>query len=528
MRMRAALALALALVPALVPATKAADHTEKRVQALLTPFPRQRVSINAGWRFHLGPIQPAPPACPHGPAEAFPTNLSGVKCLYAWCGACPGLLPREQGYPSLDACRDACCADDLCGAWQWHNETDGRHCWTGTSCLRPEGDALFVGGMRTLAPQPSPSPAYKVPAAAGLHYDDAGWAVVDTPHDFVAQGAYREFGNEVSNSQGNLPKNVSWYRKHFRLPPAWEGSHIELYVEGAYSVAEYYLNGVQVGTHTNGYTSAVWRLDSVPNVALRFDGATDNVLAVFVDARMAHCTGWWYEGGGIFRNSVLTSTSQVRIKTHGVFATASVPAGGFVHPQHPRDGIRAPHATVAATAELDASSNATASIGRTGTILEVRFVISEAQSGAIVGAKTVKPLLGVGAADAKASLHLSNAKVWSVARPFLYTLTTTVRVAMGAVAKGGVAMDAVNTTFGVRSVAWSPDRGLLLNEQRVKMRGFCNHENFAGVGSAIPERINLFRLQQLRGGGGKCLAHVAQPAVARAAGTSGPPGCDGA
>ncbi len=53
-----------------------------------------------------------------------------------------------------------------------------------------------------------------------------------------------------------------------------------------------YLNGKLLGTHENGYTSAIWRLDSVPGAALRFGDGGDNVLAVFVDARMAHCTGW--------------------------------------------------------------------------------------------------------------------------------------------------------------------------------------------------------------------------------------------
>ena len=34
------------------------------------------------------------------------------------------------------------------------------------------------------------------------------------------------------------------------------------------------------------------------------------------------------------------------------------------------------------------------------------------------------------------------------------------------------------------------------------MRGFCNHESFAGVGMAVADRINLFRLQSMRGLGG--------------------------
>ena len=255
-------------------------------------FERQKVSINLGWRFHLGNYLEPPAACPHGPGRGFKDVPPGVQCLRGWCGACPGLLPYDAGFASAEACRAACCADSLCGAWQWANETDGRNCWAGSACESPAPGAPphMVGGEREL---PAPTQQKKaVPAAAAAELDDASWEVVDTPHDFVSYGPYLETGAEVSNGQGNLAKNVSWYRKHLRMPAAWEGSHIELYVEGAYSVATYYLNGQLLGTHQNGYTSAIWRLDSVPGAALRFGDGGDNVLAVFVDARMAHCTGW--------------------------------------------------------------------------------------------------------------------------------------------------------------------------------------------------------------------------------------------
>lgn len=37
---------------------------------------------------------------------------------------------------------------------------------------------------------------------------------------------------------------------------------------------------------------------------------------------------------------------------------------------------------------------------------------------------------------------------------------------------------------------------------QVRIKGFCLHDNFAGVGVAVPDRINLFRAQSLRGIGG--------------------------
>ena len=95
-------------------------------------------------------------------------------------------------------------------------------------------------------------------------------------------------------------------------------------------------------------------------------------------------------------------------------------------------------------------------------------------------------------------LLLAAAELWSVGRPYLYTLVA--RVALAAAPRG--AYDAVNTTVGVRRIVWDPAHGLMLNTEKIKMRGFCNHESFAGVGAAIPPRIDLFRVQQMRGVGG--------------------------
>ena len=66
----------------------------------------------------------------------------------------------------------------------------------------------------------------------------------------------------------------------------------------------------------------------------------------------------------------------------------------------------------------------------------------------------------------------------------------------------GVVLDAVNVTVGVRDVRWDAVHGMYLNDQPVTFRGFCDHESFAAVGMAVPDRVNLFRMQALRGVGG--------------------------
>jgi beta-galactosidase/beta-glucuronidase len=313
---------------------------------------------------------------------------------------------------------------------------------------------------------------------------------VDTPHDFVSYGQYQQAGDEISNSQGNLPKNVSWYRKHFKLPLNWDGSHIELYVEGSYSVSTWYINGELLGTHSNGYTSAIYRLDN-NTAGLKYDG-TENVLAVFIDGRMEHCTGWWYEGAGLFRNSYLISSDPIHTPPHGIFASASV-AGVYDYTSRgadPRLGVTATAVEVAVEALVENSAGSTFDAGF------VSFVLRD-QTGVVKISSAPMNLTGLSAPTTlKVTLQLPEAECWSVPRPYLYTLVTTVK------SGSGTLLETTNTTVGVRGVAWDAQKGLLLNKQQVKMRGFCNHENFAGVGSAISERINLYRMQQMRGVGG--------------------------
>ena len=69
-----------------------------------------------------------------------------------------------------------------------------------------------------------------------------------------------------------------------------------------------------------------------------------------------------------------------------------------------------------------------------------------------------------------APLTLTRAALWHAQpRPALYTLATTVSV-------GGALVDAVNVTFGVRSVVWDGARGFILNGNVTKILGASNHQ----------------------------------------------------
>lgn len=91
---------------------------------------------------------------------------------------------------------------------------------------------------------------------------------------------------------------------------------------------------------------------------------------------------------------------------------------------------------------------------------------------------------------------LPSATLWDAElAPALYTLLTEL------VSGDGQAVlhdSSRETRFGIRKMEFDPDAGLILNDRSIKVRGMCNHHDFAGVGAALPDGLNRFRLELMR------------------------------
>jgi beta-galactosidase/beta-glucuronidase len=159
--------------------------------------------------------------------------------------------------------------------------------------------------------------------------------------------------------------------------------------------------------------------------------------------------------------------------------------GGFDYPASPAGGVVARAPTLLAFAEVETDSSASAS---------AVFTLFDAAGNAVASASAKAVALSPAAPTGTlvATLQLQNASAWSVGRPYLYTLSATL----------GGSGHTVNATVGLRSVRWDADAGVFVNEQRVRFRAFCDHESFTAVGMAVPDRVNLFRYQAMRGMGG--------------------------
>jgi beta-galactosidase len=295
-------------------------------------------------------------------------------------------------------------------------------------------------------------------------YNDSSWQKINVPHDYIVAGA---FDPKADEAHGYLPVEPAWYRKAIWIPATDRGRRLWLEFDGVYRDSRMWLNGHFLGRHESGYTSFCCDISDVAKPG------TNNLLVVHVDPTQFE--GWWYEGGGIYRHTRLVSVAPMHVAPWGVHVVARV--------SNPGDGRQA-----------DARLQITTTVANDATAADHATVLSEVinADGAVVATRqTTHRLAAKGGFDFQQSLALSRANLWSCERPYLYRLRTSVLA-------GGKTIDQITTDFGVRTIRFDPDHGFFLNGKSVKIKGTCNHQDFAGVGIALPDRLYELRVQKLK------------------------------
>ena len=107
-------------------------------------------------------------------------------------------------------------------------------------------------------------------------------------------------------------------------------------------------------------------------------------------------------------------------------------------------------------------------------------------------------------------MTVAQPQLWSLEERNLYTLLTEVR-------DGGDVVDRYETRFGIRSIRFDAQKGLFLNGKPVKVKGTCNHQDHAGLGAALPDAVQYYRIRKLQEMGCNGLRTSHNPPTAGAA-----------
>ena len=301
------------------------------------------------------------------------------------------------------------------------------------------------------------------------NFNDSTWQEVKVPHDWVTILPYADV---ASHSHGyktvgyKYPEtSVGWYRKTINIPASDLGKHIALQFDGIFRNARVWFNGFYMGTEPSGYATQVYDVTEYVN----YGG--DNLICVRADATLEE--GWFYEGAGIYRDAWLMKSAAVGVAPFGTFVYADL--------KQPYDKV-----TIYVETEVNNHSLTTQQCEVSHRLLDAdgREVAKSESSTIMLRAKQTlnsQPL----------TLNLNTPHLWSPADPYLYKVETTVKV-------DGRVTDVYETTTGIRDIEFDADRGFLLNGQPLKLKGVNMHQDHAGVGAAIPDALQAWRIKQLK------------------------------
>ena len=305
--------------------------------------------------------------------------------------------------------------------------------------------------------------------AIDTKFNDSSWRKLDLPHDWAVELPFVNVDNKDVVSHGYKPvgglfpeTSIGWYRKHFSVAESDSGGRFQIQFDGIFRDAKIWLNGFYLGNNMSGYVGVSYDVTDY----IKFNG--DNVLVVRADATQYE--GWFYEGAGIYRHVWLNQYNNVHIAEGGVFVSADV---------------KAKNATVHIETTVE-NKNLTA------TGCSIYSYITD-RSGKVIGQTKEQPLsLLINAKGTiKQKLAVNDARLWSLENPYLYRVVSVIK-------SGGKIIDQVKQRFGIRTLAFDGEKGFFLNGKSVKIYGTNNHHDHAGLGSALPDYINYYRIGLLK------------------------------
>ncbi len=308
-------------------------------------------------------------------------------------------------------------------------------------------------------------------------FNDEAWETVELPHDWVNAKPITPDG---AANFGYKNRGIGWYRIKFHLKEEDRGKQILLEFEGMSSDAEIYCNGQLVKRNFSGYASFSVDITDMTNY-----GDVPNLIAVRINA--SKWEGWWYEGAGIYRNVWLIKKEPVHIAYNGV----------FIKPEKKEEDRWNLQAYITLENSLGVKQR---------YCLETKIL--DPDGACLDTMKTEGVLEGYETEEVLQAMDVISPQIWDIDRPFLYTAVTSVRYE-------GETKDYLKTSFGFRTIRMDADTGFWLNETNIKLKGFCNHQDHAGVGVAVPYAIKEYRMQLIKGTGANAcrLAHNPDPEI---------------
>ena len=313
--------------------------------------------------------------------------------------------------------------------------------------------------------------------ASSPEYNDANWRTVSLPHDFSIErnnhsdslhiGPFLK-GIKDSISTGNIPGGTGWYRKHFTLDKKSEGKRVTIHFDGVSERSDVWINGHHLGFHPNGYMPFSYDLTPFLQPV-----GQDNVLAV--RAFNPGDNSRWYPGSGIYRHVYLSITEKVYI---------------------PEGGIRI-ETTMAGTENRKAKVLLPTPVcNETNKKVKVKLHLDIYHpDGKLQQSREYENIIAGNHTDTiQMACEIDRPVLWSPDSPELYK-------AILRITTDGKIFDEYQSTFGIRTLDFTAEKGLLLNGKTILLKGACIHHDNGLLGAATFDKAEFRKVRLLKENG---------------------------
>lgn len=304
--------------------------------------------------------------------------------------------------------------------------------------------------------------------AAQPNFTDSAWRTVQLPHDWGVELPFVNSTDADIRGHGYKPlgrqypeTSIGWYRKHFTVSPADSGRRFEIQFDGIFRDAQVWINGFYLGNHKSGYLGVAY------DVTDFLQYRKENVVVVRADATQQE--GWFYEGAGIYRHAWLNSYPPVHITRDGIFTHASITAGKAL-------------LTIETTLLNE---------GNTEGVYELVSFLTN-REGKTIGKPVVQQVNSKPGQvlNILQQLTVASPLLWDLDNPYLYRVVVQLQ-------QDNKVIEEKKLRFGFRTIEIK-ENGVFLNGKHLKIYGTNNHQDHAGVGAALPDYLQYYRIGLLK------------------------------
>ncbi len=270
---------------------------------------------------------------------------------------------------------------------------------------------------------------------------------------------------------GNQWQGYCFYRKFFKIPKKFAGKSIVIQFDGAMQIAEVFLNGKHISTHSGGYLP--FAVDITDKVNLDKENCilvrSTNIESPLVPPGrpLADLDFCYYSG--IYRNAYLIVKDKLHISNQ--ILTRKV-AGGGIYVYY--SNVSSVSAIVNVNVDVQ---NDDLNACKTNVICALTDSLGKLVAVSESELLPIEPNMN---RTISKNLKIEMPILWSPENPYLYNLTIKV-------IRENKETDSENIKIGIHTFSFSSANGFELNGSKLKIRGTNRHQEYPYIGNALSD-----------------------------------------